>query len=176
MYDTEDRLHEAVLVGGMDVASGHIVMQQPVDDIGALALGGAEYQREPEEAALFDEDLGAAHLHPAEVIERMAGVKRGFPDLELLAVAQCVECLARAPVDLRQFYTFHGRTTLSREKRQLTACSSSRSDTPWEILAIFWTPIAQPSPIVPAILTAGEGAWSTLSCCQCLNSPSMPQC
>ena len=87
MRDTEDCLHEAVLDSGMDVSPDFVVVHQPVDDKGALALGGAEHQRVSAEAALVDERVSADALDLAEVFERMAGVERGIADLELLSVA-----------------------------------------------------------------------------------------
>ena len=69
MRDTEDCLHEAMLIGGVDVTLDDIVVHQLVDDIGALAFGCAEYQRIPEETAFIDEGVGADALYLAKVLE-----------------------------------------------------------------------------------------------------------
>ncbi len=57
-----------MLVGGVDVAPDDIVVHQPVDNIGALALGRAEHQRVPQEAPFVDEGVGADALHLAKVL------------------------------------------------------------------------------------------------------------
>ena len=46
---------------------------QAVDDVGALALGGADDDRVPQQLALVDEGVGADALAFAEVLERVGG-------------------------------------------------------------------------------------------------------
>jgi len=47
MAHREDQFAEAESIGGMNVALDDFVVQQPVDDIGALPLGRAEDGRIP---------------------------------------------------------------------------------------------------------------------------------
>ena len=87
MHHPKDNFTIAMRVGGMDVALDDVVVHQPIDHIGTLALGGAEDQRMPQQITLIDECVSADALALAEVLKRVIGIERLGPDLEFLAVA-----------------------------------------------------------------------------------------
>ncbi len=72
----KDRLAVAKRIGGMDVAFDHVVVQQAIDHIGALAIRSAEYEGVPEQIALVAKGVDADALFLAEVFEGVVGVER----------------------------------------------------------------------------------------------------
>jgi len=59
----EDQLAEAEGIGRMNIALHHLVVYQPVDDVGAFPLGGAEHGGVPQQVALVTEGVGGYALN-----------------------------------------------------------------------------------------------------------------
>jgi hypothetical protein len=91
----------------VDVALDHVVVHQAVDDVGTLALGGADDGRVEQQVPLVDEAVDADAFALAEVLERVVGVERVGANLELLAIAGGVEPVRGATIDLGQFEPVH---------------------------------------------------------------------
>jgi len=71
--EAEHGLGAAAGVGRMDVAFDDIVAHQPINDIGAFAVGGADHRGMPEKVPLVDDCAGADALTLPEIPERAAG-------------------------------------------------------------------------------------------------------
>ena len=108
MRQAEDGFGVAVGVGRMDVALDHIIVHQPVDDIGTLAVGGADHQRMPQEMAFIDEGVSADALSLPEILERAAGVQAFSAHLEFLPVAGGMEGFCFPAVKVGQLHCVHG--------------------------------------------------------------------
>jgi hypothetical protein len=76
VHGPEDCFCVAVRVCGVDVALDHVVVHQAVNDVGALALGGADDRRVEQQMSLVDEAVDADAFALAEVLERVVGVSR----------------------------------------------------------------------------------------------------
>lgn len=124
----EDRFGIAMGVRRMDRRFHHVVVHQTVDDVGAVAFGGAEDGGIPEQDLVADIGVGAASLTFPKIFEGMAGIEAIAGHLELLAVTGRVGLTGMAPVDFREIEaSMRARmrslaaTRFSREKCQLTA-------------------------------------------------------
>ena len=104
MGHRKNRLRIAVRISPVKIALDHIVAHQAVNDIGALALGGAEHEGMPQQLPFIDEAVGADPLALAEIFEGVVGVQRLLPHLELLSIAGGVEPFGGASVDIGQVH------------------------------------------------------------------------
>ncbi len=107
MGEAERGLVAAVGIRGVDVAPDDVVAHEPVDDIGAFAIGGADHRGMPEQVAFVDECAGKNALALAEALERAARDQAFAAHLELLAVAGGVQPLNVAAMEIGQIDLFH---------------------------------------------------------------------
>ncbi len=96
MAHGEDQLAEAEGIGRMNIALHHLVVHQPVDDVGAFPLGRAEHGGVPQQVALVTEGVGGYALIFAEIFERVVGVQGIDAHFEFLAVAGSVQLIGQA--------------------------------------------------------------------------------
>ena len=108
MGQAKDGLGVTMGVGGVNVAFHDVVVHQTIDDVGALAVCGADHQRMPQEMSFIDEGVGAHALSLPEILERAAGVQALAPHLEFLSVARSMKDIGFAAVKIGQFHFIHG--------------------------------------------------------------------
>jgi integrase len=72
----------------MNIALHHLVVHQPIDDVGAFPLGRAEHGGVPQQVALVTEGVGGYALIFAEIFERdaWAMLKRRLRDAGLSTI------------------------------------------------------------------------------------------
>jgi hypothetical protein len=103
MTDAENGLTETEGIRRVDIASGHVVVHQPVDDECALTLPSAEDERVKQQIALVNKAVDTHSLAFTEVFERVVGVERLGAYFEFLAVAGGMQSIRGATRDVRQF-------------------------------------------------------------------------
>ncbi len=91
----------------MDVAPDHVVVHQPINDVGGLFFRGADHRGMPHEIAHIDKCHHADALVLAQVLERIIGIEGIHSHFEFLSVTGCVEHIRVLPVDVRQVHPVH---------------------------------------------------------------------
>ena len=87
MAHREDQLAEAEGIGRMNVALHHLVVHQPVDDVGAFPLGRAEHGGVPQQVALVTEGVGGYALGACGFAVRFQGTGEAPLRADLLCEA-----------------------------------------------------------------------------------------